>query len=313
MKKQVKPETGKTYFAGNVAPKTAHALGQCANATIFHDFTIIEKWIVSDSTVCFFDGKFYKHLAEVKSGCRRKCLCRQGVIECANQCQEDEIQADKLVVCRSMNALGECCPKTECQRNSSDFLNVVKCQDPKVILPANENRQEMTVPPWSYFIVVNRYSTNNAATWCGATLVDEKWVLTPAHCLYTADSPDSHFVLSTPNFVEIYKPDAEAASVNLVGRTTASKILRLRVHPNYQRPGDESLSKSRSYSSFDFAMLELDPPIRPSPHEQPINLPWTSECYQFVDNARCKVSSTNPNGSGKSEKKSRECELFIFA
>uniref|UniRef100_A0A915KRZ0 Peptidase S1 domain-containing protein n=1 Tax=Romanomermis culicivorax TaxID=13658 RepID=A0A915KRZ0_ROMCU len=118
------------------------------------------------------------------------------------------------------------------------------------------------------------------------------WVLTPAHCLYTADSPDRHFVLSTPNFVEIYKPDAEEASVNLVGRTTASKILRLKVHPNYQRPGDESLSKSRRYSSFDFAMLELDPPIRLSPHEQPINLPWTSECYQFVDNARCKVSST---------------------
>lgn len=158
---------GQMYTAENVVAKTEHAIGQCINATMFRDFTIIDKISNTISDICFVDGKFQDEGTVVSVGCRENCTCLKGSLKCISTCPLST-SPEAGAICRDTNALNQCCPKVECQHSDKKVIQILKCQNPKL-----EDELDMIVPPWVYFIVTDRYSEKKGS-WCGATLISEK-------------------------------------------------------------------------------------------------------------------------------------------
>lgn len=271
------------YVAENLSPRVIEVLGKCGTEpNIWDEMTLVQTWHAFPTTMCYFGSKFYKSNVQIESGCRQRCLCSEGTVACTDFCVDEEIRTDQTTACRKFNILGECCPKTECLRNTTNYLKVVKCENPR--LSAEPKQVPSGIPHWSYFVVVDRYA-KDGGKWCGATLIDESWLLVPAHCVFVADGSENHFIIVRPEVIDVYKPTLDG-SLSLIGESPGRKISEVQVHPEFRRPTGDV------FSSTDFALLKLDTAVNTDEQNQPINLPWINECFEYFDNPSCQLAVT---------------------
>lgn len=149
---------------GHIPPANlVHFNSSCGSHTNFEkNFVNLRDVSLSVSSECFFENVFHEDGTIFAFGCRKNCTCKKGTVECSSICKEDSIGPN----CRQVDIMGTCCQGTECEDDES--IKAVRCQN-----PALPDGYPHNIAPWSYFVIVDRYSSDNART-CGATLISDK-------------------------------------------------------------------------------------------------------------------------------------------
>jgi len=136
--------------------------------------------------------------------------------------------------------------------------------DHSLISRADEGRivggksvEKLNMFPWQMSLSIGYYGYLYQHR-CGAALVNDRWVITAAHCTYTLDSPDGLYVIG--GFLNI--DDKESAQIK--------SVIEIVNHPNFMPQLYEN----------DIALLKMDSPVIYTPSLLPICLPSPSISIQ---------------------------------
>ncbi|XP_064482507.1 transmembrane protease serine 9-like [Ornithodoros turicata] len=126
--------------------------------------------------------------------------------------------------------------------------------------------------PWQVEVRIN------GSHWCGASVLNKKWIIGAAHCFRNPGNPDYWFVFGKHNITKKEKLQESR-------RVSSSRIIR---HPKYN---------IHVHSDYDVALIPLSKPLQlnKNPHIAPICLP--EEDDEFVD-VMCTATGWGRTDSG---------------
>ncbi|XP_055519310.1 LOW QUALITY PROTEIN: transmembrane protease serine 6 [Leucoraja erinacea] len=194
------------------------------------------------------------------------CLSLHKVCNLVNECETgtDEQHCDGAVPCTPFTyqcADGSCVKKANPQCDyENDCLDSSDEQNCDCGLQISKSRivggTNSTEGEWPWQVSLQAYSRHI----CGGILINERWVLSAAHCFPSSKAPPEQWTIKLGKF-----------KLNTVGKNELSfKALRIIVHPYYDQ----------ETSDYDVALLELDQRVPVMPTSFPICLPATSHVFE---------------------------------
>jgi len=133
--------------------------------------------------------------------------------------------------------------------------------------------------PWQVEMCTTSGSVQQCSLRCGATLIDQQWVMCAAHCVYGLTNRPQQFRLKLGTY--------SYNSVNEPGEII-SNVSRIIIHPQYQRPLE---------FSHDMSLLQLAQPVQFTDHIQPVCVPKNVDNL-LVEGTPCFVTGWGATSEG---------------